>query len=199
MSNEKMLLEFNEEGFNDLVERKEKAKLYFDALAGYCEETLSIKIKNFSEFYSNPKEYCVKAYWEKYGSQFGNAPVKKEKAMQLTEWSDSEFQMLLQNAIKGMGRFGSNRCDFQADRINFKVDPEDFKIYLRKEDEDLYKQTAEFIDMANKMEQAGGKAAWYLARYYPSIAVKGNSLVHSKSYFKETPEQRKRNMFSTIS
>ncbi|MEO2061933.1 MAG: hypothetical protein ABGW97_03035 [Christiangramia sp.] len=191
MSTERILLEFNEQAYNDLVARKEKADLAFNALIGYCEETLEIEIGNFSDFYANPKEYCIDAYWKKYGGQFGNAPVKKEKAMDLTGWSNSEFQSLFKDAQTKLNvGVGVNRFSIHADRIVYRIDPEDFKKYLREEDQALYDLTTEFIEMANKMEKAGGKVAWYLARYYPTLAEDKGKLVHSKWYFTSSEKIR---------
>ncbi|SHG34737.1 hypothetical protein SAMN05444483_10987 [Salegentibacter echinorum] len=200
MSKKRILLEFREQDYNDLVQRQEKAESTFKELVNYCEQTLEIEIEDFNSFNESPKQYCIDAYWKKYGLQFGNAPVKKEKAMNLTGWSDSKFDSLLHSAKIALSGVGAPNLTILPNELKFKIDREEFKTYLREEDEEMYNLTAEFIDMANKMEQAGGKAAWYLARYYPSLAVDGeNNLTHSKYYFKETAEQRKRSMFSTIS
>lgn len=194
MSKERILLEFNEQRYNELLEHQVKAENAFAELKEYCEETLQIEITDFASFFADPVRYCIDAYWDKYGAQFGNAPVKKEKAIELTDWSQSRTEDLFRAAKLAFSYVGPQRFKILAQEIEFNIDPEEQKTYVREEDRELYELTSEFIEVANKMEAAGGKVAWYLARYYPSLAVDGEKLIHSKSYFKSSGKFRSRGL-----
>jgi len=190
MNTEKILLEFNEKGYNDLINNQKNANSAINALVGYCEETLEIEVKNLRNFFSNPKQYCINAYWEKYGAQFGNAPVKKEKAFKLTRWNDSSFEPLCKKTRIAFDQLAAHQYKVNDKEVLFENDPEAFKKYLAEEDREIYDLSLQFIDLANKMQERGGKVAWYLARYYPTLAVDGEKLIPSKMYFTSNDKTR---------
>lgn len=186
---EKVLLEFNEQAYKELVSKQEAVKGSINSLVNYCEETLKIEVTNLKEFLSNPKEYTLNRYWEKYSTQFGDAPIKKEKALQLTDWEDSIFEAHKDRALKPL-RHQDGKYYFEANEIKFNTDPEDFKVYLKEEDREDYENTLKFIEAANKMEEMGGKPAWYLARYYKFLSEENSKLIPSVWYFKSSKSVR---------
>lgn len=187
---DRILLAFDEKGFNDVTKRQEIASASLHPLVGYCEETLEIKVKDLEAFFRDPRNYSINEYWEKYGSQFKDAAVKKEKVITLTGWDETTFENLHKNVRIAFDSLSPNQYKFEENELVFDNDAESFKTYLREEDEELYNLTTEFIAVANKMEQQGGKPAWYLARFYGSLAADGEKLIHSSWYFKASEKIR---------
>lgn len=186
---EKVLLEFDEQAYKELVSRQENVKNSITSLVNYCEETSKIEVADLKQFLSKPKEYVLDRYWEKYSNQFGDAPIKKEKALQLTDWEDSTFEAHKDRALKPL-RHQAGKYYFDGNEIKFNADPEDFKVYLKDEDREDYENTLKFIEAANKMEEMGGKPAWYLARYYKFLAEDKGKLIPSVWYFKSNASIR---------
>ncbi len=195
---ERILLEYNEEAFNSLVERQEIAESALQELVNYCQDTLQIEITDLKAFFNNPKKYCVDAYWDKYGKQFEGSPVQKDKLLNLTSWNENRADELIQNAKRRVNTV-SGSYEITEEEIRFKRDPESFKTYLKEEDKELYELAREFIEVAQKMEAKGGKPAWYLARYYSILSVDGDKLIPSKSYFQSSERVRKLTLGSFMS
>ena len=73
----KILLEYNEKAFNDLVKRQDAAAETVKPLVKYCQDTLQIEVTDLKSFFANPKKYCIDAYWEKHGQQFGECQSRR--------------------------------------------------------------------------------------------------------------------------
>lgn len=201
MSNERILLEFNEKAFNELVENQANAKTALHSLVGYCEETLKIKIEDLKAFYQNPKQYCIDQYWKKYGLQYGDAPIQKEKAIEMTAWSDVAFEAHHKAAKVAFNFLAPHQYEIGKDEVSFNANEEDFKKYVREEDREVYNLTLEFIAIAEKMKAIGGTDPLNLVKYYPTIGVinngkngkviPGNTIVPSRMYFTNSGRMRK--------
>ena len=187
---ERILLNFNEKAFNDVAKHQENAGASLPPLVDYCEETLQIKVKDLGAFFRDPRTYSINEYWEKYGSQFKDAAVKKEKVIALTGWEESTFENLYKNVRAAFGYLSGAQYELQENEVIFPNDPENFKVYLREEDQELYDLNMEFIKVAEKMEAIGGKPAWYLARFYNTLGVDGEKLILSKMFFQGDPKHR---------
>jgi hypothetical protein len=197
MSNQKILLEFNEKAFKELVQNQEKAKAALQSLVEYCEETLQIKIEDLKAFYQNPKQYCIDQYWKKYGLQYGNAPIQKEKAIEMTAWNNSAFESHYKAAKVAFNFLAPHQYEIGKSEVTFTADEEDFKKYVREEDVPIYEKLSEFIQLAKEIQEIGGKPAWTLANMHPGLASPaGQDLVHSKHYFTSSPKIRDINPYS---
>jgi len=187
----RILLNYNEKAYNELIINQEKAGKEVHDLVGYCEETLEIEIKDLKALMKDPKNYCLSAYWDKYGSQFGSAPVKKEKAFELTGWNDAEADQYFNQARIAVNKLAGHQYEYQGSEITFKEDPDDFKTYLRDEDQEMYDLALEFIEVAKKLEAAGSKPIRNFAQYSDILMIDGETLAPSKIYFTSTGRMRK--------
>ena len=187
----KILLENREDQYKDLLKRQEAAAASLEPLISYCKETLQIEIPNLNLFLRDPKKYCIDAYWEKYGEQFKNSPVQKDKLLTLTAWDDAKAGGLIQQVKNGFAAVGSRNYEIGAEEVKFKADPEEFKSYVREEDEELYFKLSDFIEKAKDLERPGGKPAWTLAQFHPGLASSpGHELIHNKDYFLMSEKNR---------
>lgn len=194
----RILLEFKEKSFNELIEKQDGAQKAVTDLVQYCESTLQIEVSNLKTFMENPAQYCIDAYWEKYGEQYKNSPVQKHKLLTLTAWNESQSRDLIENANKALRIVRNDRYEITENSIDFKRDPEDFKTYVRDEDVELYEELSRFIEMAKELEKKGGKPAWTLSRFHPGLASPNNVLIHSKSFFSASVKDRNRPLASFL-
>ena len=190
MEKTKILLEYNEKAFQDLIKKQDAAAVSLKALVNYCQETLQIKVTDLKEFFKNPRQYCIDAYWNKYGEQYKNSPVHKEKLLTLTAWNDAKADSYIREAQTSFSFVGKNNYEITATDVTFKRDSEEFKTYVREEDEALYHQLTEFIAMAKEIENKGGKPAWTLHKFHPALAAPVEELIHSKTYFLTSEKHR---------
>lgn len=194
MSKKKILLEYNEKAFNELVQKQDAVAGQLAPLINYCQDTLQIEVADLKSFLADPKKYCVEAYWEKYGGQYKNAPVQKEKLLNLTAWSDGIADTHITEARKAFVGIGRANFEITGTEVSFKRDPEDFKVYVSEDDVEMHERITEFIEMAEKLQELGGKPAWTLANFHPALAAPSNELIHSKIYFTSTPEKREKGL-----
>ena len=190
-----ILLNYDEKAHKELLEKQTIAKSALKSLIDYCEETLRIKIANIKSLYADPINYCIDEYWKKYGLQYGDAPIKKEKAIEMTAWNEGVFQQYLSSLKSTLNSLASNQYEIDKNEIKFFSNEEDFKTYVLEEDRETYELTLQFIKIAEEMQKKTGVSVIDLARRYETIAISdqghGDKLIPSNWYFSHSPQFRR--------